>query len=308
MFRRRNPSFPSAFRIVLCAASFAMPSALWAMPNIADQVVSYHPGDDSSAGYRDPGAALGMLKPVADPIFGNSILSPFNPPYLPDDLVIVGAGGELTLKLARPVAAQAGPEIGVFCNNGLIDISYPTGQNQVPAGFFSEAPRAIVSVSRDGTNFVPLFSGNPFTFDGVSNYYADLGPNPSSTTTPGDVLAAMDKPFLAPLSAFDGLDWIATRTLLDGSAGGRWLDISSTGLATAQYVRFEVPAGADYRMVLDAVSGAKLLSRPPIPPNGDDRAGGGDRSSIPEPTSLVASLGILAGGARRPQNRRRAAS
>jgi hypothetical protein len=58
--------------------------------------------------------------------------------------------------------------------------------------------------------------------------------------------------------------------LLDGSAGGTWLDLSSTGLASVGFVRFEVPQGADYRLVLDAVT------------------------AIPEPGALLPLVGALA--------------
>jgi hypothetical protein len=222
--------------------------------NVASQVVSYDHGGIASNGFQNANAALGALNPIADPVFGNTILSPFNPPYRSDDIVIVGDGGQLTLKLTAPVAASAsGPEVGVFVNNGLIDIDYPHGQNQTPAGFFSNPPQAIVSVSANGTNFVPI-SASPITFDGPSNYYADLGADPSNTSTAGSVVADMSKPFTGHLNDFSGLDWNATKALLNGSAGGTWLDFTATGLSSVQYVRFEVPTGAAYRMVVDAIS------------------------------------------------------
>lgn len=222
--------------------------------NVATQVISYDHGGIASNGFQNANAALGALNPIADPVFGNTILSPFNPPYRSDDIVIVGDGGQITLKLQDPVSASAsGPEIGVFVNNGLIDTDYPHGQNRTPAGFFSAPPQAIVSVSGNGSNFVPI-SASPITFDAPSNYYADLGADPSNTSTPGSVVADMSKPFTGHLNDFSGLDWNATKALLNGSAGGTWLDFGATGLPAVQYVRFEVPAGATYRMVVDAVS------------------------------------------------------
>jgi hypothetical protein len=222
--------------------------------NVASQVISYDHGGSASNGFQNANAALGALNPIADPQFGNTILSPFNPPYRSDDIVIVGDGGQITLKLTAPVAASAsGPEIGVFVNNGLIDIDYPHGQNRTPAGFFSNPPQAIVSVSSNGTNFVPL-GASPITFDAPSNYYADLGADPSNTSTPGSVVSDMSKSFVGHMNDFSGLDWNATKALLDGAAGGTWIDFGATGLSSVQYVRFEVPAGATYRMVVDAVS------------------------------------------------------
>jgi len=94
----------------------------------------------------------------------------------------------------------------------------------------------------------------PVSFDAPSNYYADLGASPSGTSTPGPIVADASKPFTGHLNDFSGRDWTATKALLNGSAGGTWLDFSATGLPAVQYVRFEVPAGAGYRMVVDAVS------------------------------------------------------
>ena len=62
--------------------------------------------------------------------------------YLNSDIVIVGDGGQITLKLSDAVLSAPGPEIGVFVNNGLIDVDYPHGQNANPAGFFSSPPQA----------------------------------------------------------------------------------------------------------------------------------------------------------------------
>ncbi|MGH7179763.1 MAG: hypothetical protein ACREJC_20470, partial [Tepidisphaeraceae bacterium] len=216
-------------------------------------VASYAPGGDASLGYRTPESALGLPNPIADPVFGNTILSPFNPPYLPGDIVIVGDGGQITLALSQPVAPNAGPEIGVFVNNGLIDVDYPHGQVGDPAGFFSDPPRAIVKVSANGVDFVPL-NVEPIAFDIPSNYYADLGSDPSNTTVPGSVVADFSRPFAGTLADFDGLNWTAVKSLLDGTAAGTWLEIGGAGLPQVNYVRFEVPSGAEFRFVLDAVT------------------------------------------------------
>lgn len=222
--------------------------------NYAVEVVSYQPGGDASLGYRTPEAALGLPNPIADPIFGNTILSPFNPPWLPSDIVIIGEAGELTLRLAYPVAPLGGRrEIGVFVNNGLIDVDYPRGQAGSPAGYFSPPPRAIVSVSDNGSTWVQLDS-SPIVFGNPTNYYSDLGENPSSTSIAGSQVADFTAEFLGQLSDFDGLDWAGIKALLNGTAGGQWLDISQSGLGQVNYIRFEVPTGAGYRCVIDAVT------------------------------------------------------
>src|SRR4029079_17384147 len=117
------------------------------------------------------------------------------------------------------------------------------------------------------------------SFDAPSNYYADLGASPSGTSTPGSVVADASKPFTGHLNDFSGLDWTATKALLNGSAGGTWLDFSATGLPAVQYVRFEVPAGVSYRMVVDAVS------------------------AVPEPATALVMLSLAAAVKRRRRRR-----
>ena len=222
-----------------------------AAPVSASEVVSYTPGD-AREDFRNTSAALGL--PAGDTTFG--ALTPFNPPFSNEHLVIVGAGGELTLRLASPVIPVAGPapELGVFVNNGLIDVSPGgTGTAGSPASTFSPAPRARVSVSNDGATFVPLAGGGLVTFDNPTNFYTDTAIENYSAPL-GQRPADFSKPFAGTLSNFDGLTYEQMVQLLDGSAGGTWLDVSGTGLSGVQFVRFEVPAGTDARLVLDAVT------------------------------------------------------
>jgi hypothetical protein len=118
----------------------------------ASSVVDYQPG--SATSFTNPAASLGL--PVGDTSFG--ALTPFNPPFLNSHIVVVGSGGRLTLRLSSPVpAGGAGPEIGIFANNGLVDVSDDgSGVAGNPAATFSPLPSALVSVSSDGQNFVPL--------------------------------------------------------------------------------------------------------------------------------------------------------
>ena len=65
------------------------------------------------------------------------VVSPFNPPFGQNEIVSVGEGGHIMLRLSHYAIPQAaGPEIGVFENVGLIDINYPNGQAGSPAGTF----------------------------------------------------------------------------------------------------------------------------------------------------------------------------
>jgi len=212
----------------------------------AAEVLSYDAG--LATGFTNPAASLGQ--PVGDTTFG--ALTPFNPPFSEQHIVIVGSGGHLTLRLSSPVsAAGAGPEVGVFSNNGLVDVSpNGTGVAGTPAGTFSPPGRAVVSVSEDGRTFVPL-DDEAVTFANPTNYYTDV--RIENYWAPlGSATADFSRPFTGTLSDFGGLTYEQIVALLDGSAGGTWLDVSGTGLSSVQYVRFDVPQGS--RLVVDAVT------------------------------------------------------
>lgn len=212
----------------------------------AAEVVSYQPG--SATSFTNPAAALGL--PMGDTTFG--ALTPFNPPFKPEHIVIVGAGGSATLRMSSPVpAGGAGPDLGVFSNNGIIDVSATgSGQAGTPAATFSPPGVARVSVSSDGVTFLPVRE-EPFVFENPTNFYTDVTIADFSAPL-GSLVADFANPFTGTLSSFSGLGYPQVLQLLDGSAGGTWLDVTSTGLPTVQYVRFDVPAGE--RLVLDAVT------------------------------------------------------
>jgi hypothetical protein len=234
--------------------------------NTAIEWISYVPGT-GAAGYETPGATLGGIKPITDPAFP-TIVTPHNPPYLNSDICVVGGGGEIVLRFAETLVPLPGSNVGVFSNNGLVDTNWPTGQNSNPAALFSPPGIARVSVSQDGTNW-SFVGADPIVFDAPTNYYADLGPDPSNTTVHGTVVADIARPFAGHLNDFDGLNWTQTKALLNGSAGGTWIDISSAGVAQVNFIRFQVPAGTGNRLVIDAVS------------------------TVPEPAGAAILLGLL---------------
>jgi hypothetical protein len=117
-------------------------------------------------------------------------------------------------------------------------------------------------VSEDGVTFVPL-GDQPFLFANPTNAYTDVAIT-NYLAPLGSQVADFSRPFTGTLSDFGGKSYAQILTLLDGSAGGTWLDLSGTGLSGVRYVRFDVPEGA--RLVVDAVtavpepSAAVLLS------------------------------------------------
>jgi hypothetical protein len=240
----------------IAGAGFLLASSRLFAGTTADNVVDYTAGDftdfPSESGYTNSSAALGQL--TGDTGYGG--LNPFNPPFSSTQIVAVGAGGQLTLHLGAPLATAGGPSLGIFSNNGLVDVS-PDGSGIAgdPATTFDDPdhPEAIVSVSSDGTDFVSLNGGQPIVFSNPTNYYLDQEISGYNENL-GSVIANQFQPFAGSLASFNGETFDQIKATLNGSAGGTWLDLSSTGLTTVNDVRFTVPTGAGYSFVVDSVS------------------------------------------------------
>ncbi|MEX2091451.1 MAG: hypothetical protein WD971_02180 [Pirellulales bacterium] len=238
-----------------------------ALAQSAVEAISYNAGTTAVPGYNDLAAPLGAPANTngSNPFEG--VVSPFNPPYKANDLLSVGENGHLTLRLSNYVLPQAlSREIGVFTNVGLADADYPNGQ--ADAGPFTfGVDSALVEVSENGTSWASLGS---VTFDIPANAYTDLT-NPFSLTN-GSEPADFQQPFTGSLSDFANKTYAGASPnileLLDGSAGGTWLDISAAGLAQVGFIRFTVPENlaANVSLELDAVSIARdAIGAPTVP-------------------------------------------
>jgi hypothetical protein len=241
-----------------------------------EKIASYESGTTPAPGYTMASAALGEPERFIGGAFP-SVVSPFSPPYLTDQIVSIGEGGQITVRLSRYAIPHAGLEIGVFSNVGLVDDDYPNGQATSPATTFG-IDSAIVEVSADGVLWSSLGS---VAFDIPSSGYTDLSGPYSST--PGSSPSDFQQPFTGTLSSFNGLPYSDAggpdvRELLAGAGGGKWLDISGTGLARVGYIRFSVVddlnPGSGRNFELDAVSVAH----------------GSLGGVVPEPASLVPAI------------------
>jgi len=257
-----------------------------ALAQHAIEVVSFDPGTTAAAGFNQLAAVLGPPAKTngANPFEG--VVSPFNPPYKTGDILSIGETGHLTLRLSNYVVPQSGgPEIGVFTNVGLLDSDYPNGKAGDVLGPDDNTfgiDSALVDVSEDGTTWASLGS---VLFDIPSNAFTDLA-DPFSLAS-GSAPADVQKPFVGSLTDFAGKTYAGTSPntldLLDGSAGGTWLDVSSSGLAQVGFIRFTVPENLAARasLELDAVSIARRAMGAP---------------TVPEPATLalvgIASLGL----------------
>ena len=97
--------------------------SLSARSQFADAVISYVPGTGFSAGFTNPAAALGEPSRITPGTYGGPV-DQFDPPYLPSQLVSIGAGGSLTVKFSKPVLDHPlnrfGIDFIIFGNAGFI--------------------------------------------------------------------------------------------------------------------------------------------------------------------------------------------
>jgi hypothetical protein len=227
----------------------------------AAAAVSYDAGTTPAAGFTTPIVALGSPERVTGNGLSTSVVSPFSPPFLTSEIVSVGEGGHITLRLSHYAIPQAdAPEIGVFENLGLIDTNFPNGVAGSPATAFG-IDTALIDVSTDGANWVSL--GN-VAFDVPANGYTDV--TDPFASVPGSVPSDFQLPFTGGLNSFSSLRYFDAGgpdmlELLAGSGGGKWLDISGTGLAQVGFIRFsladDMNATSGLNFEIDAVSIAR---------------------------------------------------
>ena len=269
----------------------------------ANQVVSYVPGTIPDASYNNPSAALGGLNPVTGTFDGTSYyLTPFNPAFSASDLVEVGAGGSLVLKLAQ-TASTNGYTIGVHTGFGLVDAAYPNGTNTDPATYVDSWLRqANVQVSADGVNWGNL---GTITFSNPSNINTGAATDPEGGSPGVGPAANPGKPFLGSLSSFNGQNWQGTLAELNGSAGGAWLNLNGVTdengnpISGVNYIQFTVPGappldpgtGNPEIMTVDAVVGTN--SNASISANGGTGAVALTVSNVQHP---IAGLVVPASG------------
>jgi hypothetical protein len=272
----------------LCVALAILANCFWsiepASAQYAVEVVSYNAGTTPAAGFLSAASAFGSPERFTGEGVFPSAVSPFSPPFLSSELVSIGEAGQLTLRLSNYALPQAnGAEIGIFSNFGLIDANYPNGEAGSPAGGFGPPDSATVEVSENGASWSSL---GAFTFDIPSNGYTDLS-DPFAASA-GAALSDFQQPFTGSLAGFNGLKYVDAAgpdilELLAGSGGGKWLDISASGLAKVGFVRFSVAddllASTRLNFELDAVSIAHAAL---------------GAATVPEPSALIlASLGVL---------------
>jgi hypothetical protein len=263
----------------------------------AVQVVSYSAGTTAAVEFGSglpfdmSAAALGEPERFTGEGVFPGVVTPFNPPFLRNEIVSIGEGGQLTLRLSNYAIPQAGaPEIGVFAHPGLIDddnVNF-SGLATNPASAFS-VKSAFVDVSADGVSWASLNSGLSIPFDIPSNGYTDLTDpySPVAGSAPSD----FQQPFAGSLSDFSGLKYYNPGGpdilgLLAGSGGGKWLDISGTGLSKVGFIRFSVADDGNPNVKLNFELDAVSVSHAAL-----------GAATVAEPASIgLAAAAVIAAG------------
>jgi hypothetical protein len=284
------------FRILsLGAAVLACGAKVALATEFASTVVNDNLGNSATIdpGYQNVSAAVTAPTGYTGTDFGfPSVVTPFNPVFDYDQLVVIGQGGSIELQFPTTVTPSSGLDIGVFTNVGLDDNDFPSGVATNPATLFSSPNSAVVQVSENGTKWVALNGGNPISMTIPTDFYSN---NASLTTTPSDevtipsgvVDANFGEPFAGTLNDFNGEDYAQIESTLGGSAGGTWLSLGGTGLSGVNFIEFQVPDDGSSQLGLAAVSVNDLPSvvvTVPVQP-----------STVPLPSAFWSGLTCLGG-------------
>ena len=225
-------------KCLMAGCALAIAPGVWGQ--YASSVISYNAGAGAVAGFNQPTSALGEPSRVTNHQFGGPV-DPFNPPFLPEQLVSLGAGGSLTLQMAAPVRNDAlnpfGLDFIVYGNAGFsLDFTAGTTDGTL---FSPEANSTRVSVSADNVTY--------FTLD------TSLAPNLDAyfPTDGSGTFGLPVNPLLANATAFNGDTLTGIRTKYAGSAGGTGFDLAwardasgnAVALDSINYVRVEVLTG-----------------------------------------------------------------
>ena len=218
----------------------------------ADTVISFDEGIGGSPGYNAPEVALGEPSRFTGEGVWPGVVSPFNAPWLADEIVSIGASGSLVISFDEPVADHPnnpwGIDFIVFGNTGCIDNSYPNG---VVGGLFSE-DGGMIEVSADGKQWseitTTLADGLWPTrgFIDSQPYDAVEGTQPSDFTMPIDPRLTLDDVM--------GLTNDELMELYGTSGGGTPVDFSETGLSEISFIRISVSESSKHSVEIDGMA------------------------------------------------------
>ena len=251
------------FATLLAAASY-IATQTRLVAQYATSIVDYSPGGGFSPKYTNAASALGQPSRVTEGLFGGPV-DPFAPPYTPEQLVSLGAGGSLTVRFSTPILNSErnpfGLDFSVFGSAGFMvtnafDLEFNYIGTPATDGtlFNPSSATSRVSVSTDGSTWYALDSSKTpkvddrFPTDGSGDFTRPINPSLLSTSLGGKTLTDL-------------------RLAYSGSAGGAGFDLSwardssgkAVSLDSASFVRIEVLSG---RTEIDGLAAVIALPEP----------------------------------------------
>lgn len=243
-----------------CASAFLSPISA---ANFAAEVIEYSSGTGfatefgTGLGYTNSVSVLGEPSRTTEdphPLFGGTFpVNPFSPPYLRSQLLSIGEGGSLIVKLDAPLFDNAANPFGIdfliFGNAGFsITNGNFTGGGITDGSLFNPnvGSTTRISISADNNQYFTIDASlapsldNYFPMDGAGSFSVPVDPSLQPT-------------------AFSGRDLAGIRELYAGSGGGAGFDIAwardSQGnpisLSSIEFIRIDVLNGA---LEIDAIS------------------------------------------------------
>ena len=218
----------------------------------ADSVISFDEGVGGSPGYNSPEASIGEPSRFTGEEIWPAVVSPFNAPWLADEIVSIGINGSLVVAFDEPVVNDTanpwGIDLIVFGNTGCIDNSYPNG---VVGGLFSDGGGTI-EVSANGKQWVAITTT---LADGLwpTRGYIDSQPYDSTEgTQPSDFTMPID-----PRLTLNDVMNLTHNELIEfykTSGGGTPIDLDETGLSEISFVRISVDANSKLSAEIDGMA------------------------------------------------------
>lgn len=258
----RGPAGRMALGVAMVAAALAGPRV---MGQFAAEVIRYQPGTGyatefgTGLGYTLTDAILGEPSRATGGMFPGPV-DPFSPPYLREQVLSLGVGGLVEVRLDSPATRDSGNPFGIdfslYGGGGFIIVNgdYTGGGITDGSVFGVDASVTRVSVSADGVRYFALDgslapaveSGLPT--DGVGDFRVPVNPS-------------------VKLTDFAGLGYAGIRNLYAGSAGGTGYSLAwardengaPVEIASASFLRIEVLSG---RVEIDGVATVRPVPEP----------------------------------------------
>ena len=248
--------FRVAIAIFVALGLIALPTSA---SDFATNVLSYVAGSNPANGFTNPLVALGPPERFTGEGISPGAVTPFHPCFGTNEIVSIGAGGQLTLGFEPPLRDQANNPFGidfiVFGNSFFTDAAYPSGVVGALA-----ADGGTIQVSADGITWIS-----------IPNVFAD-GLCPTMGWVDGGAYAATNGMIATDPNTPVDPTWTAASLsgktydelvdIYDGSAGGAGVDLASVGLTQAIAVRIIVPTGIHPNVEIDAVARVHASGNP----------------------------------------------